>query len=139
MINDEDLIRLRDQYPELTITRKVSPPVMPLPHILTGGRQIGKVRLFAELLESLKTAVYEIPPERISLEDEMNRLDRMMANGLRPGEMFTLSYPYHHCSEEIWEEAEELPAAKKRRERNQFNGLNANGLPSSKAKRRGGR
>lgn len=139
MINDEDLSRLRDQYPELSITRKVRQLDLHIPHILTGGRQTGKTTLFADLMESLKKDIPEIPPIHISLEDEMNRLNQMMANGCWAGEMITIGYRYKHFPDEIWEEPEELPVAKKRRERNQFNGLNANGLPSSKAKRRGGR
>jgi hypothetical protein len=133
MINDEELIRLRDQYPELSITRKVAH----VPYIVTASQRTRKSSLFDELLEST-IALALLPPIRISFEDEMNRLDRLMANGLSRGEMFNPRYQCDLFAEMVWEEPEELPVAKKRRERNQFNGLNANGLPSSKAKRRGG-
>jgi hypothetical protein len=133
MINDEELIRLRDQYPELSITRKVAH----IPYIVTTPRRTGKSSLFDELLKST-IALAPLPPIRISFEDEMNRLDRLMANGLDRWDRFAID-ALHYCPDMIWEEPEELPTAKKRRERNQFNGLNANGLPSAKAKRRGGR
>lgn len=144
MINDEDLIRLRDQYPELNITRKVK--VFDEPHLFPGlissPRQTGKTTLFAQLVENLKEGMNEKYPlgTRIDFGEEMRRLDEEMFNkGHRRGELFNISFKHHHLSEMIWEEPEELPIAKKRRERNQFNGLNANGLPSAKAKRRGGR
>lgn len=149
MISDEDLIRLRDQYPELNITRKVrlsAPLGLMLTEVrplhLSNPRQTGKATLFAQLIENLKEGMNEKYPlgTRIDFGEEMRRLDEEMFNkGHRRGEMFNISYQYHPCAEMIWEEPEELPIAKKRRERNRFNGLNANGLPSAKAKRRGGR
>jgi hypothetical protein len=133
MINDEELIRLRDQYPELSITRKVAH----VPYIVTASQRTRKSSLFDELLEST-IALALLPPVRISFEDETNPLDRFMANGLGRWDRFAID-ALHYCPDMIWVEPEELPTAKKRRERNQFNGLNANGLPSAKAKRRGGR
>lgn len=143
MINNEELGRLQLQYPELSIKRKIEhvPMIHLDPHrvSLTMARSTGKSRPFADLMESMKGSITPVPPIRISLEDEMNRLDRLMANGIGRGEMFCISAQHGLYPEMVWEEPKELPVAKKRRERNQFNGLNANGLPSAKSKRRGGR